>query len=174
MHKNNLIIILLGFFLSSCSSSMNAFVQTSNEGIFLQAKKGQSINLHINNPSKINTNLEEKINKKIQNLGLVLDKNDADYEILINIVNLKKFSYAQRLRSSSAKFFFNDFDKIDDIFDMEVENYYIMQVNLQINSKKSSQKTSLLARTTHLGNLDNVKETLEEKIGEQIASFFYF
>lgn len=78
------------------------------------------------------------------------------------------------MRSSNTKFFFNNFDRIDDVFEMEVENYYLMQVNLQINSYNLSQKTSLLARTTHLGNLNDVKQALEDKIIEQIISFFYF
>ncbi len=56
-----------------------------------------------------------------------------------------------------------------------VENYYTMQVNLQINSKNhNSQKTSLLARTAYLGNKERCQLSLENKIINQIVSFFYF
>lgn len=56
---------------------------------------------------------------------------------------------------------------------MEVENYYLLQVNLQISYKNFTQSTSLLARTAYLGNIDRAKESLEEKIANQITSFFY-
>lgn len=56
-----------------------------------------------------------------------------------------------------------------------VENYYTMQVNLQINSKNhNSQKTSLLARTAYLGNKKRCQLSLENKITNQIVSFFLF
>ncbi|EOI3993149.1 hypothetical protein ACMTQR_001703, partial [Campylobacter jejuni] len=42
-----------------------------------------------------------------------------------------------------------------------------------ISSKNSTQSTSLLARTAYLGNIDRAKESLEEKIANQITSFFY-
>lgn len=174
MLKNSVFIIFLALFLSACSFETKALIQTNNEGIFIQAKKNQSINLHIHNPSKIPNDLENKLIAKFKDLNFNLKDKNADYDIFINIVDFKKYSYAQRLRSSSAKFFFNDFDRIDDVFEMEVENYYLMQVNLQVNSYNLSQKTSLLARTTHLGNLNDVKQALEDKIVEQIISFFYF
>lgn len=54
-----------------------------------------------------------------------------------------------------------------------VENYYTMQVNLQINSKNyNSQKTSLLAKTACLGNKERCQLSLENKIINQIVSFF--
>ncbi|WP_139452350.1 hypothetical protein [Campylobacter armoricus] len=174
MLKNNLFSLVLALFLSACTSGpMQTFIQTSNEGIFLHANKNQSFSLHINNPSKLNTNLEAKLAQKLQNLGLVLNNTSSEYKIYINIVDFKKFSYAQRLLASNARFFYNDFDKIDDVFEMEVENYYLLQVNLQIISKNSTQSTSLLARTAYLSNIDRAKESLEEKIANQIASFFY-
>ncbi|MCV3374263.1 hypothetical protein L8V80_04895 [Campylobacter lari] len=173
MLKNNFFLLVFALFLSACTGPMQTFIQTNNEGIFLHASKNQSFSLHINNPSKLNTNLEAKLTQKLQNLGLVLDNTQSDYKIYINIVDFKKFSYAQRLRASNARFFYNDFDKIDDVFEMEVENYYLLQVNLQISSKNSTQSTSLLARTVYLGNIDRAKESLEEKIANQITSFFY-
>lgn len=55
-----------------------------------------------------------------------------------------------------------------------VENYYTMQVNLQINSKNhNSQKTSLLARTAYLGNKERCQLSLENKIVNQIVSFLF-
>ncbi|QOR00936.1 hypothetical protein [Campylobacter sp. 2014D-0216] len=173
MLKNSFFLLVFALFFNACTGSMQSFVQTSNEGIFLQARKNQSFSLHINNPSKLNTKLETKLKQKLQNLGLVFNNNQSDYQIYVNIVDFKKFSYAQRLRASSARFFFNSFDKIDDVFEMEVENYYLMQVNLQIISPNSTQSTSLLARTAYLGNINRAKESLEEKIISQIASFFY-
>ncbi|TXE85084.1 hypothetical protein FPD46_00075 [Campylobacter peloridis] len=173
MLKNNLLILVFALFISACTGPMQTFIQTNNEGIFLHASKNQSFSIIINNPSKIKTNLETKIIHKLQNLGFVLNKEKSDYTIYINIVDFKKFSYAQRLRSSTARFFYNDFDKIDDVFEVEIENYYLMQANLQVISKYSTQSTSLLARTAYLSDINRAKESLEEKIANQIASFFY-
>lgn len=70
---------------------------------------------------------------KLKNLGLKEVKENADYEILINLVDMKKHSYAQKI-TTSARFFY-DFDPLESDGKWMVENYYTMQVNLQINSK---------------------------------------
>lgn len=70
---------------------------------------------------------------KFKNLGLKEVKENADYEILINLVDMKKHSYAQKI-TTSARFFY-DFDPLESDGKWMVENYYTMQVNLQINSK---------------------------------------
>lgn len=110
---------------------------------------------------------------KLKNLGLKEVKENADYENLINLVGMKKHSYAQKI-TTSARFFY-DFDPLESDGEWMVENYYTMQVNLQINSKNhNSQKTSLLARTAYLGNKERCQLSLENKIINQIVSFFYF
>lgn len=73
---------MFALFLSACTGSMQTFIQTNNEGIFLHANKNQSFSLHINNPSKLNTNLEAKLAQKLQNLGLVLNNVQSDYKNL--------------------------------------------------------------------------------------------
>ena len=94
-----------------------------------------------------------------------------DCEILINLVDMKKHSYAQKI-TTSARFFY-DFDPLESDGEWMVKNYYTMQVNLQISSKNhNSQKTSLLARTTYLGNKECCQLSLENKIINQIVSFF--
>lgn len=171
--KNNIFIALLAFILSACNVPMQSFIQTNNEGIFIQSKKNESIALYFNNPSNLNSNLKEKTIQKLQNLGFKIVSNNADYEIFINLIDFRKYSYAQRLNSQSARFFFNDFDKIDYVSEMDVENYYLMQANIQIKNNNFSQKTSLLARTAYLSDINRAKESLEEKISNQIAGFFY-
>lgn len=56
-----------------------------------------------------------------------------DCEILINLVDMKKHSYAQKI-TTSARFFY-DFDPLESDGEWMVKNYYTMQVNLQISSK---------------------------------------
>lgn len=48
---------------------------------------------------------------KLKNLGLKEVKENADYEILINLVDMKKRSYAQKI-TTSARFFY-DFDPLE-------------------------------------------------------------
>ncbi len=78
-------------------------------------------------------------------------------------------------KSQLQQDFFYDFDPLESDGEWMVENYYTMQVNLQINSKNhNSQKTSLLARTAYLGNKERCQLSLENKIINQIVSFFLF
>lgn len=66
-----------------------------------------------------------------------------DCEILINLVDMKKHSYAQKI-TTSARFFY-DFDPLESDGEWMVKNYYTMQVNLQISSKNhNSQKQVFL------------------------------
>ncbi|EKD4452818.1 hypothetical protein ORP90_001450, partial [Campylobacter coli] len=97
---------------------------------------------------------------------------NADYEILINLVDFKKHSYAQRITSSGR--FFYDFDPFENNGEWYIENYYTMQVNIQIGFKNTLQKTSLFTRTAYLSDKKRCQLSLENKIIDQISSFFYF
>ena len=55
-----------------------------------------------------------------------------------------------------------------------VENFYTLQVNIQIQSQNATQQTSLLARTAYLSDKNRSQLSLEDKIIGQIVSFFYF
>ncbi len=175
MRKIHLISVLfLALFLSACTQS--AFVQSSmqisNEGIFLKAKQGQSFSITLQNPSKIQSTLKDELALRLKNLGLKEVSLNADYEILINLVDFKKHSYAQRITSSGR--FFYDFDPFENNGEWYIENYYTMQVNIQISSKNTPQKTSLFARTAYLSDKKRCQLSLENKIIDQISSFFYF
>ncbi|EJI3228364.1 hypothetical protein NEU07_000282 [Campylobacter jejuni] len=168
MSKITLILsFFIALFMSACTNAtfIQSFIQTSNEGIFIRSQKQQSFKISFQNPSQLRTTLDRDLALKLKNLGLKEVKENADYEILINLVDMKKHSYAQKI-TTSARFFY-DFDPLESDGDM--------QVNLQINSKNhNSQKTSLLARTAYLGNKERCQLSLENKIINQIVSFFYF
>lgn len=87
-------------------------MQLSYKALFKQAMKA-FLSDHKNNkvlkfPFKILTNFEllwiEIWALKLKNLGLKEVKENADYEILINLVDMKKHSYAQKI-TTSARFF---------------------------------------------------------------------
>ncbi|MFK0438636.1 hypothetical protein ACISOZ_03690 [Campylobacter jejuni] len=176
MSKITLILsFFIALFMSACTNAtfIQSFIQTSNEGIFIRSQKQQSFKISFQNPSQLRTTLNRDLALKLKNLGLKEVKENADYEILINLIDMKKHSYAQKM-TTSARFFY-DFDPLESDGEWMVENYYTMQVNLQINSKNhNSQKTSLLARTAYLGNKERCQLSLENKIINQIVSFFYF
>ncbi len=175
MRKIHLISVLfLALFLSACAQSafVQSSIQTSNEGIFLKAKQGQSFSITLQNPSKIQSTLKDELALRLKNLGLKEVSLNADYEILINLVDFKKHSYTQRITSSGR--FFYDFDPFENNGEWYIENYYTMQVNIQISSKNIPQKTSLFARTAYLSDKKRCQLSLENKIIDQISSFFYF
>lgn len=175
MTKFTLILnLFLALFMSACANTslIQSSIQTSNEGIFIKSQKQQSFKISFQNPSQLQTTLDSDLALKLKNLGLKEVKDNADYEILINLVDMKKHSYAQKI-TTSARFFY-DFDPLESDGEWLVENYYTMQVNLQINSKNHGQKTSLLARTAYLSNKKRCQLSLENKIINQIVSFFYF
>lgn len=175
MKKINLIFsTFLAFFLSACANAtlIQSSIQTNNEGIFLKAKQGQSFQISFQNPSQIESSLDRNLVLKLENLGLKEKMQNADYEILINLVDLKKRFYAQRI-STSAQFFY-DFVPLESGGEWLVENYYIMQVNIQIRSKFDTKATSLIARTAYLSDKKRCQLSLENKIINQISSFFYF
>ncbi|EPM5979588.1 hypothetical protein ACTNO4_001608 [Campylobacter jejuni] len=176
MSKITLILsFFIALFMSACTNAtfIQSFIQTSNEGIFIRSQKQQSFKISFQNPSQLRTTLDRDLALKLKNLGLKEVKENTDYEILINLVDMKKHSYAQKI-TTSARFFY-DFDPLESDGEWMVENYYTMQVNLQINSKNhNSQKTSLLARTAYLRNKERCQLSLENKIINQIVSFFYF
>ncbi|HEB9353444.1 TPA: hypothetical protein RZK46_001430 [Campylobacter coli] len=161
--------------MSACAQSafVQSSIQTSNEGIFLKAKQGQSFSITLQNPSKIQSTLKDELALRLKNLGLKEVSLNADYEILINLIDFKKHSYAQRITSSGR--FFHDFDPFENSGEWYIENYYTMQVNIQISSKNNiPQKTSLFARTAYLSDKNRCQLSLENKIIDQISSFFYF
>lgn len=164
---------LLALFLSACANSsfVKTAIQSNNEGIFLKTKKGESFNIIFHNPNAIQSTLDKDLALKLENLGLKQVMQNADYEILINLVDMKKHSYAQRITTSPR---FWGFDPLEDNGEWLIENYYTMQVNIQISSKNAIQKTSLLARTAYLSNKKRCQLSLEDKIINQISSFFYF
>ncbi|EMB5539889.1 hypothetical protein U5704_001581 [Campylobacter coli] len=160
--------------MSACAKPafVQSSIQTSNEGIFLKTKQGQSFSITLQNPSKIQSTLKDELALRLKNLGLKEVSLNADYEILINLVDFKKYSYAQRITSSGR--FFYDFDPFENNGEWYIENYYTMQVNIQIGSKNTLQKTSLFARTAYLSDKKRCQLSLENKIIDQISSFFYF
>lgn len=164
----------LALFLSACANAtlIQSSIQTSNEGIFVKTKQGQSFQIYFQNPSKIESHLDRNLALKLESLGLKEKIQNADYEILINLVDLKKRSYTQRI-STSAQFFY-DFDPLESGGEWLVENYYIMQANIQIRSKFDTKATSLIARTAYLSDKKRCQLSLENKIINQISSFFYF
>lgn len=85
---------------------------------------------------------------------------------------MKKHSYAQRI-NTSARFFY-DFDSLESQGEWLVENYYSMQLNIEVIKNGKAQKTSLIARTVYLVNKERCQASLEDKILNQITSFSYF
>ncbi|HEC1577570.1 TPA: hypothetical protein R1X68_001514 [Campylobacter upsaliensis] len=165
--------LFIALFLVSCASQglMQTALTTNNEGIFIKAKKGESFKIIFHNASSTQSELAFKLSRSLQNLGLKEVKENPTYEILLNYIDFKKRSYAQRV-STSADFFFN-LDPLESKGEWLVENFYTLQVNLQIQSKNSVQKTSLLARTAYLSDKNRSQLSLEDKIIKQILSFFY-
>lgn len=165
--------LFLALFLSACANSsfVKTAIQSNNEGIFLKTKKGESFSIIFHNPNEIQSTLDKDLALKLENLGLTQVMQNADYEILINLVDMKKHSYSQRITTSPR---FWAFDPLEDNGEWLVENYYTMQVNIQISSKNAIQKTSLLARTAYLSDKKHCQLSLENKIINQISSFFYF
>lgn len=166
--------LVIGLFFISCSSSVNTFIQTSNEGIFIQSQKGKNLSLAFQNPSSINSNLEHKLKNALIAQGFSFDTSKkANFKLLVNLVDFRKLSYAQRVSGPNVRFFYSPFIWVN--YDYEVENYYLMQVNLAITNTLTQevQKTSLNARTNYLAATEKSKEALEDKIITQILSFFY-
>ncbi|TKX30610.1 hypothetical protein [Campylobacter estrildidarum] len=160
--------------MSACVNStfIKSTIQTNNEGIFIQAKQNESFEIFFQNPSKIESNLEQELISSLENLGLKQTSENPTYKIYINLVDMKKHSYAQRV-TISARFFY-DFDPLESDGEWFIENYYSMQLNIQIIQENTIQKTSLIARTAYLGDKKRCQISLENKIINQITSFFYF
>lgn len=68
---------------------IQSFIQTSNEGIFIRSQKQQSFKISFQNPNQLRTTLDRDLALKLKNLGLKEVKENADYEILINRVDMK-------------------------------------------------------------------------------------
>ncbi|MGH2327707.1 hypothetical protein ACRCD5_05220 [Campylobacter taeniopygiae] len=160
--------------MSACANSIfvESSIQTNNEGIFLQAHPNETFEILFQNPSKIKSELEYKLANKLQNLGLTQSNQNPTYKIYLNLVDMKKHSYAQRI-STSASFFY-DLDPLESQGEWLVENYYSMQLNIEIVKNGKTQRTSLIVRTAYLANKERCQASLEDKILNQIASFFYF
>lgn len=165
--------IFMAVFLSACakSSFVQSSIQTNNEGIFLKAKAGESFKIIFHNPNSHSSDFAEKLALNLKNLGLKESFSKADYEILINYIDLKKHSYAQRI--STAASFFYDLDPLENNGEWLVENFYTLQINIQIQNKEKAQSTKLFARTAYLSDKKRCQLSLEHKIIQQIVSFFY-
>lgn len=161
-------------FLVSCASQglMQTALTLNNEGIFIKAKEGESFKIIFHNASSTQSELAFKLSQSLQNLGLKEVKENPTYEILLNYIDFKKRSYAQRV-STSADFFFN-LDPLESKGEWLVENFYTLQINIQIQSQNTTQQTSLLARTAYLSDKIRSQLSSEDKIIGQIVSFFYF
>lgn len=166
--------LFIALFLVSCASQglMQTALTLNNEGIFIKAKEGESFKIIFHNASSTQSELAFKLSQSLQNLGLKEIKENPTYEILLNYIDFKKRSYAQRI-STSADFFFN-LDPLESKGEWLVENFYILQINIQIQSQNTTQQTSLLARTAYLNDKIRSQLSLEDKIIKQIVSFFYF
>lgn len=100
MSKFALILsFFIALFMSACANAtfIQSLIQTSNEGIFIRSQKQQSFKISFQNPSQLQTTLDRDLALKLKNLGLKEVKKNADYEILINLVDTKKHSYAQKI-----------------------------------------------------------------------------
>lgn len=168
------IFIFLALFMSACANStfVESSIRTNNEGIFLQAHLNETFEILFQNPSKIKSELEIKLANRLRNLGLKQSNQNPTYKIYLNLVDMKKHSYAQRI-NTSARFFY-DFDLLESQGEWLVENYYSMQLNIEVIKNGKAQKTSLIARTAYLANKERCQVSLEDKILNQITSFFYF
>lgn len=166
--------LFIALFLVSCVSQslMQTALTLNNEGIFIKAKEGESFKIIFHNASSTQSELAFKLSQSLQNLGLKEVKENPTYEILLNYIDFKKRSYAQRV-STSADFFFN-LDPLESKGEWLVENFYTLQINIQIQSQNTTQQTSLLARTAYLSDKIRSQLSLEDKIIKQIVSFFYF
>lgn len=169
------ILVFFALFVSACASKVESFIQTSNEGIFIKTTPPKTISIKAQNSAQLPNALEEKLKASLIEKGFIItnDTSKADFEILLNIIDFKRNSYAQRLSSSSAFFFYGPFMRVD--YDYNVENFYTLQVNLAIvdNFTQKEQKTSLFARTNYLANAKQSQKVLEDRIITQILSFFY-
>ncbi|MCR2064915.1 hypothetical protein [Campylobacter helveticus] len=166
-------LLFLALFLGACTNKtfVRSAVEINNEGIFIKAKQGESFKILFHNASSTQSELAFKLSQSLQNLGLKEVKENPTYEILLNYIDFKKHSYAQRV-STSADFFFN-LDPLESKGEWLVENFYTLQVNIQIQSQNATQQTSLLARTAYLSDKPRCQLSLEDKIIRQIVSFFY-
>ena len=166
--------LFIALFFASCASQglMQTALTLNNEGVFIKAKKNESFKIIFHNASSTQSELAFKLSQSLQNLGLKEVKENPTYEILLNYIDFKKRSYAQRV-STSADFFFN-LDPLESKGEWLVENFYTLQVNIQIQSQNATQQTSLLARTAYLSDKICSQLSLEDKIIGQIVSFFYF
>ncbi|EHK4960879.1 hypothetical protein I4634_000873 [Campylobacter upsaliensis] len=166
--------LFIALFFASCASQglMQTTLTTNNEGIFIKAKKNESFKIIFHNSSSTQSELALKLTQSLKNLGLKEVEQNPTYEILLNYIDFKKRSYAQRV-STSADFFFQ-LDPFEGGGEWLVENFYTLQVNIQIQSKNATQKTSLLARTAYLSDKNRSQLSLEDKVIKQILSFFYF
>ncbi|EOC2062710.1 hypothetical protein ACI1JY_001123 [Campylobacter upsaliensis] len=164
----------IALFFASCASQglMQTALTLNNEGVFIKAKKNESFKIIFHNSSSTQSELAFKLSQSLQNLGLKEVKENPTYEILLNYIDFKKRSYAQRV-STSADFFFN-LDPLESKGEWLVENFYTLQVNIQIQSQNATQKTSLLARTAYLSDKIRSQLSLEDKVIKQILNFFYF
>lgn len=147
MSKFALILsFFIALFMSACTNAtfIQSFIQTSNEGIFIRSQKQQSFKISFQNPSQLRTTLDRDLALKLKNLGLKEVKENADYEILINLVDMKKHSYAQKI-TTSARFFY-DFDPLESDGEWMVENYYTMQKLIY----KSTLKITILKKQVFL------------------------
>lgn len=97
MSKITLIVsFFIALFMSACTNAtfIQSFIQTNNEGIFIRSQKQQSFKISFQNPSQLRATLDRDLALKLKNLGLKEVKENADYEILINLIDMKKHSYA--------------------------------------------------------------------------------
>ncbi|NDJ28133.1 hypothetical protein DMB95_01530 [Campylobacter sp. MIT 12-8780] len=169
------ILVFFTLLFSACASKVESFIQTSNEGIFIKTTLPKSVSINLQNPAQIPNTLQTKLENALVSKGfsIATNANAADFEILLNLVDFRKFSYARKINSGSVGFIYGPFMRVD--YDYEVENFYLLQVNIQITNTltKEAQKTSLIARTSFLANTKESKASLEDKIITQILSFFY-
>lgn len=82
--------------MSACANStfVESSIRTNNEGIFLQAHLNETFEILFQNPSKIKSELEIKLANRLRNLGLKQSNQNPTYKIYLNLVDMKKHSYA--------------------------------------------------------------------------------
>lgn len=173
--KKAFFLFILALFLSACATSkfVQSSVQTNNEGIFVKAKAKESFRISFQNSSSLESTLDKDLAVSLERKGLkqALKDEKADYELLLHLIDFKKHSYAQRIRTGAS--FFYDFNPFEANTQWLVENFYTLQVNVEILSKTASQKTSIIARTAYLNNKKSSQLSLENKIISVITDFFY-
>lgn len=171
MPKFILALAVMALSFTACSKpALTSFVQTNNEGIFIKARPS-SVSLEFKNPSNIATNLDKKLIAALESKGYHFVAEGGALTIRLNLVDFRKFAYTQRINNHNYAFFYGPFMRVD--YDVEVENYYLMQANIEMSEAGTSQRTSLIARTAYLAGLEESKDELENKIVAQIMSFFY-